>query len=174
MRTARFAVMALALTVLGTWMLSLTNSVLASANPADIQLNATKAVPRQVEESTGQAVARDYAKAWQAMTAAQDQNRPDLLGSMFVGAAKEEIGQAIRDQHKSDVRVRYVDRGHKLTAIFYSQEGSALQLRDLANVEVQVLDGNSVVHSEDSTINYIVLMTPAADHWQVRMLQSVP
>jgi hypothetical protein len=139
-----------------------------------VALNAEKVVPRQVEDSTAQAVARDYSKAWQAMSAARNQNRPDLLGAMFVGTARNEIAQAILQQQKSGVRLRFVDHGHKLTAMFYSQEGSALQLRDVANVEVQVLDGKSVVHSEDATVNYIVVMTPAADHWQVRMLQALP
>jgi hypothetical protein len=174
MKLPRFAVLVAMLAAIAGWMLSHSTTIVAAENASKVQLNVSDAAPRQIEDATELAIARDYAKAWQAMEAARDQNRPDLLGAMFVGTAKDEIEQAIRDQQKSNVRVRYVDLGHKLRAVFYSQEGSAMQLRDTASVEIQLLDGNSVVHSEDANINYIVLMTPAADHWQVRMMQAVP
>jgi hypothetical protein len=174
MKLNRSHLLVLALAAAGAWMFSLSKTVLAAGNSPQIQLNVAGAAPRQVEESTEEAVTRDYAKAWQALSAAHDQNRPDLLDPMFVGAAKDEIAHAITDQQKTNLRVKYVDRGHKLNAVFYSQEGSALQLRDTAQIEIQVLDGGAVVHSEEATVNYVVLMTPSADHWQVRMLQAVP
>lgn len=167
----RFLLVLTALTALALWMCSF--STYAATN-TKIQLTTTGAVPRQVEETTAQAVARDYAKAWEAMSAARNQNRPDLLADMFAGYAKSELTQAILDQQKANIRTRYIDRGHKLQAVFYSQEGSALQLRDTAQVTIEVLDGSNAVHTEDATINYVVLMTPAADHWQVRKLQAVP
>lgn len=172
--TFRFAVLVAALTTLAAWMFSLSNSALAASNAGGVQLSISGAGPREVEDQTEQAITRDYAKAWQALSAAREQNNPDLLAGMFVGYAKDEITQTINDQKRENVRMRYIDRGHKLQAVFYSQEGSALQLRDVAQVEIQVLDGSSVVHSENATINYLVLMTPAADRWQVRMLQAVP
>lgn len=174
MKWTRIAVCIAALASFAGLMLSNSTGVIAAGNVPQVQLNVAGAAPRQVEDATEQAIARDYAKAWKAMAAARDQNRPELLQAMFVGVAKDEIEQAIRDQQQSNVRVRYIDHGHKLQAVFYSQEGSAMQLRDTASVGVQILDGNSVVHSEDATVNYLVLMTPAADHWQVRMLQGVP
>lgn len=146
----------------------------ATLNLPQVEIATESVAPRVIEDTTQQAVARDYAKSWQAMADARDQNRPDLLGSTFVGFAKDEIEQAIRDQQQSNLHVRYIDHGHKLQAIFYSQEGSAIQLRDTASIERQVFDGDSVIHAESRTINYIVLMTPAADHWQVRMLQEIP
>jgi hypothetical protein len=167
----RFILVLTALTALALWMCSF--STYAATN-TKIQLTTTGAVPRAVEDTTAQAVARDYAKAWEAMSAARDHNRPDLLADMFAGYAKNELTQAILDQRKANIRTRYIDRAHKLQAVFYSQEGSALQLRDTAQVTIEVLDGNNVVHTEDATINYVVLMTPAADHWQVRKLQAVP
>ncbi len=145
----------------------------AAVGLPQVQLNVDGVAPRQVEESTEQAIARDYAKAWQAIASAREQKDAALLGAAFVGVAKDELEQAIRDQQKSNLRVRYVDHGHKLQAIFYSQEGSALQLRDTASIETQVLDGGKVVRSDNATVNYVVVMTPAADHWQVRMLQGV-
>jgi hypothetical protein len=174
MKAVLFAVFIATLAAFTGLMLSHSTSVIAAENAPQVQLNVSAVAPRQIEDATEQAISRDYAKAWQAMAAARDQNRPEILGAMFVGVAKDEIQRAIRDQQKSNVRVRYIDHGHKLQAIFYSQEGSAMQLRDTASVEIQLLDGESVVHSEDANINYIVLMTPAADHWQVRMLQGVP
>ena len=40
-----------------------------------VALNVQNAAPRQVEETTEKAIARDYAAAWQAMAAALEQNR---------------------------------------------------------------------------------------------------
>lgn len=171
--TFRFVFLLAALTSLAAWMFSLSNSALA-ASTSGVQLSVSGAGPREIEDQTEQAITRDYAKAWQALSAARGQNRPDLLAGMFVGYAKNEITQAIEDQKRENIRTRYIDHGHKLQAIFYSQEGSAMQLRDTAQLEVQVLDGDSVVHSDSATIHYLVLMTPAADRWQVRMLQAVP
>ena len=58
--------------------------------------------------------------------------------------------------------------------MFYSPEGSALQLHDTVTLQRELLDGNKVVATERLTAHYLVVMTPAADHWQVRVLQSVP
>ncbi len=165
----RIGLFVLALVLLGICLLWIPAN--AAAGP-QVELNVSGVAPRQVEDTTEQAIARDYAKAWQAMDSAREQIDPSLLGSAFVGVAKDELEQAIRDQQKSNLHVRYIDHGHKLQAIFYSQEGSALQLRDTASIETQVLDGDKVVQSDNATVNYIVVMTPAADHWQVRMLQG--
>lgn len=170
----RFVLLVAALIAVSAWMFSLSGKALAANPDAKVKLITEGVGPRTVEDTTEQAIVRDYSKAWQAMAAARERNRPDLLGTMFIGFAKDEITQAIQEQKRNNVRQRMTDRSHKLQAVFYSQEGSALQLRDTAQVEIQVLDGDSVVHTENATINYLVLMTPTADHWQVRMLQGVP
>ena len=36
------------------------------------------------------------------------------------------------------------------------------------------MDGGKVVHSEDVTVRYIVLLTAAENSWKVRLLQAVP
>ena len=67
-----------------------------------------------------------------------------------------------------------MDHGHKVEAVFYSYDGSALQLKDTASVEIQLLDGDKVVASQLGTIYYMVLMTPAENSWKVRDLEAVP
>jgi hypothetical protein len=56
--------------------------------------------------------------------------------------------------------------------VFYSVEGSAMELRDTAQVEIQLLDGSKVVHSEQATVNYVALLTPTENSWKVRMLEA--
>lgn len=49
-----------------------------------------------------------------------------------------------------------------------------MQLRDEANLEMQILDGGKLIQSEQIKQTYLVLMTPGADRWLVRDLESVP
>jgi hypothetical protein len=119
-------------------------------------------------------VARDYAAAWKSFSQALEQNRADLLNANFVGVAREKIGQVIADQQKNGLRSRYIDRGHNAQVIFYSVDGSSMQIRDTAQFEIQLLDGEKVVSSETATINYVALLTPAENSWRVRVLEAVP
>jgi len=130
--------------------------------------------PRTIEDLTSKSVPRDYAYAWQTMAQAMAQNRVDLLNGYFTGFAKEKFTQTIEEQKKAGIRVRYTDRGHKLTGLFYSPAGDAMQLRDQAQFDIQILDGDKVIHSEQVSLRYIVLMTPGADRWMVRDLQTTP
>ena len=61
-----------------------------------------------------------------------------------------------------------------MEAVFYSYDGSALQLKDTANVEIELMDGSTVVATQPATISYMVLMTPAENSWKVRDLEAVP
>jgi hypothetical protein len=108
------------------------------------------------------------------MAQAIAQNRLDLLNGYFTGFAKDKLTKRIEDQRKAGVHVRYTDRGHKLTGLFYSPAGDAMQLRDEAQLDIQILDGDKVIHSEQVTLHYMVLMTPGADRWLVRDLQTTP
>src|SRR5437016_14432375 len=139
-----------------------------------VQLNADSIAPRPIEELTGKNIARDYAYAWQTLAQALDQDRSELLDGYFTGFAKETLSRAVADQKKSGIRVHYIDHGHKVSALFYSPSGDAMQLRDTAQLEVQVLDGDKMVNQEQVALNYLVLMTPAADRWVVRLLETVP
>jgi hypothetical protein len=144
------------------------------AEPAGkVALDASAAQPRTLEATTEQAIVRDYSRAWQALARALEHNSPGALDAGFVGVARDQLAARIEGQRDSGLRTRYTSKGHKLEAIFYSPEGSAMQLRDTAELELEVLDGNTVVHREDVTLRYIVLMTVAEANWKVRVLQEV-
>lgn len=148
-------------------------SVLASAMPS-VSLNVQQAQPRQVEDTTERAVARDYAAAWQAMSQALDQNRTDLLAASFIGTANEKLTAGIGEQRKTGLHQRIIDKGHKVNVVFYSPEGSAMELQDTARLELQTMDGSKVLHSEDATMHYVALLTAAENSWKVRVIEAVP
>ncbi|HZP23094.1 MAG TPA: hypothetical protein VFB04_06590 [Terriglobales bacterium] len=147
--------------------------VLAGAMPS-VSLNAAQAQPRQVEETTEKAVARDYAAAWQAMAEALDQNRTDLLAASFIGTANDKLRAGIEQQRKTGLHQRIVDKGHTADIVFYSPEGSAMELHDTARLELQTMDGGKVLHSENATIHYVALLTAAENSWKVRVMEAVP
>jgi hypothetical protein len=151
-----------------------TAGIHAAAPGPRVQLNVDRTGPRGVEEQTRKAVLRDYGAAWAALGKALDQNRPDQLGDLWVGFARQQFLAAIAQQKSSGLRVRYLDNGHQLDAVFYSPEGSTLELHDTAQLQQELLDGDTVVQSQKGTAHFLVVMTPTADHWQVRILQSVP
>src|SRR3954452_13153489 len=95
-------------------------------NGPAVELNASAAQPRHVEDVTEKAITRDYANAWKIMETALSENRTDQLGGGFAGVAQDKVKKRVQGQRASNLRVRIIDRGHKLEAIFYSPEGSAL------------------------------------------------
>lgn len=130
--------------------------------------------PRDIEDLTRQKILHDYAAAWQTLAAGLDQNRAGLLNDYFTGFAKDEFTRTIKQQAGNGIHRHYVDHGHKLEAVFYSPDGGVMQLRDSAEYEIQVFDGSKLLHSESVTAKFLVLMTPAADRWMVRLLQDLP
>lgn len=147
--------------------------VLASAAPS-IDINIEHAGPRQIEDTTQRSLARDYAAAWQAMTQALDQNRAGLLSANFIGTAGDKLTATIQEQQKSGLHQHIVARGHAVDAVFYSPEGSAIELHDTARLEVQLMDGTKVIHSEEATVHYVALLTAAENSWKVRVFEAVP
>ena len=139
-----------------------------------IHLNADNIAPRPIEELTGHNVTRDYANAWRDLAQALDKNQPAVLETYFTGFAKDVFTKRISDQKKTGVHIRYIDRGHQVQAFFYAPDGGEMQLLDKAQIEEQVLDGDKLIHQENSTRHYLVLMTPGADRWFVRSLEPVP
>jgi hypothetical protein len=138
-----------------------------------VELSPDSKGPRPVEELTSQVIVRDYARAWQTMAEAMENNRDNLLDGFFTGSAKENLSNLIAKQRQTGIHTRYVDRGHRLVELFYSPAGDVMQLRDQAQLEIQVFDGQKLIDSERVTLQYIVLMTPGADRWLVRDLESV-
>jgi hypothetical protein len=148
----------------------------ASAGPElpRVELNADNIGPRAIEDLTSKSVPRDYALAWQTMEQALDENRPGLLDGYFTGWAKQDVVDRVKSQLKSGMHTRYQDGGHKLEATFYAPAGDAMQLRDHAQFNLQVLDGDKVIYDEPVSAEYVVLMTPGADRWLVRRMQAIP
>ena len=151
----------------------LSAACLAADGPR-VQFDTSHIGPRQMEDVTGRNIPRDWGRAWQTLAAAYAQNRPDLLGHYFTGFAQQKLTAGIVAQEKTGLRTRYIDHGHKLAAYFYSPDGGVMQLQDDAQYEVQIYDGAKLLSSERTTARFLVLMTPAADRWMVRLLQNVP
>ena len=164
----------LAIAAGSVWFAAGARIAMAAGNTPAISVDVQNTGPRNVEDATQKAVERDYTAAWQAMTQALDQNRPDLLDANFIGTASDKLGETIQQQKKAGLHRRYIDLGHNVQAIFYSSEGSAIELHDTAHLRIELLDGEKVVQSEDATVQYVTLMTAAENSWKVRVLQEVP
>jgi len=149
----------------------LARHILADTKPA-VQLNVANVAPRQLEESTQQSVVRDYAAAWKGLSTALASNSLAPLNENFIGFALDKLTQRVKDQKQNGITTRIIDRGHKVEAVFYSPDGSAIELKDTATLETQVLDGGSVIHSDQAQVHYYAVLTGAEDRWKVRVLES--
>jgi hypothetical protein len=150
---------------------SVIDRVHADAKPA-VSINVDHAVPREVDETVQQAVTRDYTAAWQALASALANNNTRALKDNFVGFAFDKLTQRIKDQQQTGIKTRVVDRGHKVDAIFYSPEGSSIELYDTATFDSEILYGDTVIHSDRSQVHYYAVLTGAEDRWKVRILES--
>ena len=167
-KLASALVLMAALILVGTpWL----KRILADAKPA-IQINVDNAAPRQVDDSVQQAIARDYSAAWQSLESALANNNAGALKDDFIGFALDKLTQRVKDQRQAGLRTRIVDRGHKVDAIFYSIDGSAIELKDTVTLDTEILDGDIVLHSDRAQIQYFAIMTGAEDRWKVRVLES--
>src|SRR5947207_808883 len=171
MKLARFAVFTFGVVLAISAAAPLIMRALADTKP-NIELNFANAAPREVEESTQKAIQRDYTSAWQALNTALAHNNASPLNDNFVGYALDKLTQRVKDQQAQGIHTRIIDHGHKVDVIFYSRDGSAMQLRDTASIETQVLDGDTLLHSDQSQVQYIAVMTGAEDRWKVRVLES--
>ena len=138
-----------------------------------VHLDAEGLAPRSIEQLTGTTVARHYALAWRDLAESLDSNRTEGLGDEFVGFAKDRLMQRIAEQKQTGVHIRIVDHGHRLKAIFYSSDGTAMQLLDEAQLEIQTFDGEKLLDTQSGPHRYMVLMTPGADRWYVRDLEEL-
>lgn len=129
--------------------------------------------PRELEDQTQRAIQRQYSDAWKNMAQALEQNREDLVDQDFVGAERDRLRRQIEEQKKNGISTKLDDRSHKVQFVFYSPEGTAIELHDTVELEQQTMDGSKSVHSESVTQKYVVIFTLVGDRWQVRTLQEV-
>lgn len=154
--------------------LMLCHPVFAADSSPQVTLSVVKATPRQLEPLTQSAVLRDYKFAWENLEAAEESNSVAPLNGLFVGDANARLTQGIQGQQKNSMSTRYSNQSHKVEAVFYSPEGDILELHDTAEYDFEVLEGGKSIHREHAVVHYVVLMTPGADRWVIRHLQSVP
>lgn len=147
---------------------------LSQIHPPEVHLDAAGLAPRPIEQLTGMTIARHYALAWRDLAGCLESGRTEALSEEFIGFAKDRLNQRIAEQNQTGVHVRIVDHGHHLKAVFYSADGTAMQLLDEAQLEIQTFDGNKLLDTQNAPHDYIVLMTPGADRWYVRDLEEVP
>jgi hypothetical protein len=125
-----------------------------------------------MELQTQSSLVRDYLQAWQAMAGAFAQNRPEMLDGSFVGAAKDQLLNTIRQQQKVGIQILYRDESHDLRVLFYSPEGLSIELLDKVEFEVEVRDHGKTVARQHVRTNYMVILTPAESKWKVRVFQG--
>jgi hypothetical protein len=145
----------------------------AAQDLPSVQLNADNGAGKPLEDLTRNAVTRDYARAWSTLARAMDTSNTNLIDGDFVGVAADKLTAGIEQQAKAGLHRRYIDRGHRVDVLFYSVDGASMQLRDTAQLEIQLMDGSKVLHSDNVTRQYISLMTPTEVRWKVRVLQEV-
>src|SRR6266567_637883 len=144
----RYTVLALVLSVLLCGIVVRVLRAYAATEVPRVELSTDNIGPRAIEDLTSKSVPRDYAFAWQTLAQALEENRPGLLEGYFTGLAKQDLTQRVNSQIRSGLHTRYEDRGHKLEALFYSPAGDAMELRDHAKLDMQILDGSKVIHEE--------------------------
>lgn len=171
MKLARMLLLTLGVLLAISGAVPLLKRMLADTKPS-VQLEVKNAQPREVEDVTQNAIVRDYTLAWQAISTSLANNTLQPLNDNFAGFALDKFTQRVKDQKQNGLTTRIIDRGHKVDAIFYSQDGAAIELKDTASIETQVLDGGTVVHSDQAQIQYYAVMTGAEDRWKVRVLES--
>ena len=171
MRLARMAIVILGAALAISGAVPLVEKILADGKP-QVELSVKNAEPREVEDVTQKAILRDYTLAWQAISTSLADNTTQPLNENLAGFALDKFTQRVKDQKEHGLHTRIIDHGHKVDAIFY--DGAAIELKDTASIETQVLDGGTVIHSDQAQIHYYAVMTGAEDRWKLRVLQSTP
>jgi len=145
----------------------------AAQSAPQVHLDANGLAPRPIEELTATTITRHYGLAWNELALALESNRSNRLSEEFVGTAKDRLARRVVEQSRSGIHVRIVDHGHQLRAVFYSTDGTVMQLVDRAQLEIQTFDGSRLLDATSSPHDYLVLMTPGADRWYVRNLEEI-
>lgn len=148
-------------------------SLLAADATPQVTLDVSKVAPRAVESLTQRALVRDYGFAWQNLAQALQTNSSAPLNGLFVGNANTWLKDKVDSQRRSGLSSRYSNQTHRVDAVFYAPEGDVMELHDTAEYDYEIIDGSKSIHSEHAVVHYVVLMTPGADRWVVRQIQSV-
>jgi hypothetical protein len=139
----------------------------------EVTLNATNVGPRKIEPLTERSVLRDYKFGWANLAEALASNSTGVVNGLFAGTAQTWLNDAVSSQIRAGLTSRYLNQHHKVDAVFYAPEGDLIELHDTAEYDYQILDGGKTVLTEHAVVHYVVLMTPGADRWVIRQLQSV-
>ena len=170
----RFAVLLAGLALFVAGLTPILRAALAAESGPSVTLKTEGAQPREVEDATEKAIVRDYSASWKAIANGLGNNDLNALDAGLVGFARDRFADAIADQKKTGVKIRYTDKGHQVEAVFYSPDGSSMQLRDTAKLTREVLDGEKVVSRDEITAHYIAIMAVTEDRWKLRSIQEVP
>lgn len=127
---------------------------------------------RPVEKQTEASVIRDYLESWKSLESALDSNQASLLDANFVGTARDKLAHTIEEQSQLGIHSRYTARSHDLQIIFYSPEGSSIELVDTVEYDQQVLHQQKVLTAKPVHQRYLVVLTPSEVRWRVRILQA--
>jgi hypothetical protein len=139
----------------------------------EVTLNTANVGPRTMEALTQRSVLRDYKFGWANLAEAFASNSTGVVNGLFAGTANTWLNDAISSQSRAGMTSRYLNQHHKVDAVFYAPEGDLIELHDTAEYDYQILDGSKTIHSEHAVVHYVALMTPGADRWVIRQLQSV-
>lgn len=139
----------------------------------EVTLNVAKVGPRTMEPLTQRSVLRDYRFGWANLAESFASNSTGPVNGLFAGTAQTWLNDAVSSQIRAGLTSRYLNQHHKVDAVFYAPEGDLIELHDTAEYDYQILDGSKTIHIEHAVVHYVVLMTPGADRWVIRQLQSV-
>ena len=143
------------------------------AQQATVQVEpATLQGPRPLQKQTEAAVVRDYVKSWQSLSAALEQNHPELLEQSFVGTALDKLTETAHQQAALGMHTRYQDHAHDLRVVLYSPEGLSIQLIDDVDYDQQVWLHDKLLTTQRVHARYLVVLTPTEVQWRVRLLQA--
>jgi len=130
--------------------------------------------PRVLAKQTEAAVIRDYLQAWQSFSEAFSQNRAELLDRDFVGTALDKLSTTVHDQARLGIHTLYQPVSHDIHLVFYSPEGLSVQLLDNVEYNVQLIDHDKVLTTQQVHARYVVVLTPSEVRWNVRIFQGEP
>lgn len=130
--------------------------------------------PLELKDQTATAAIRDYLESWKTLKTALNQNHADILAPDFVGLAQDKLSATIRDQQAMGIQTRYRDLAHDIQIVFYSPEGASIQLTDRVEYDEQVTKDGKVLANRKVHTRYLVVLTPGAARWRVRIFQALP